>query len=341
MTTGRRWLTAVAATAFVLVAAAFAYGWETQSGYYALLPDNAHPASTSCTPPAASRRRTDTGFYFVDVSELHANLIQKLWAEHLVEGARWCPTARSSRPASRTSSACARTCRDDRLPGDGTGGGRAGAGEAGADRTAGRPDRWRSRTGYPADKAGIAAWRHHHRGQRASRALGRRPDGRDEAGDAGAVRAAEAAGQGDVTLATMASKDPPPHALIGGVDRRRGAGRQGAGARSTFSTGDIGGPSAGLAFALEIYDSLSGRTPAGRAQDRRHRRARPGRRGARDRRRRPEDDRRDRGRRGHLPGARRAELQGRQAGRARPHPGDRRDKFHAGACGDPGASPAR
>ena len=26
-----------------------------------------------------------------------------------------------------------------------------------------------------------------------------------------------------------------------------------------FSTGSIGGPSAGLAFALEIYDSLSGR----------------------------------------------------------------------------------
>ena len=41
--------------------------------------------------PAASRRPTGSGFYFVDVNELQANLIQKLWAEHLVEGAQLVP----------------------------------------------------------------------------------------------------------------------------------------------------------------------------------------------------------------------------------------------------------
>jgi hypothetical protein len=53
-----RW-SLVGAAAFFLVLAVGAYGWTTQSGYFALLPDNAHPAATSSTHRAASRRPMD------------------------------------------------------------------------------------------------------------------------------------------------------------------------------------------------------------------------------------------------------------------------------------------
>ena len=43
------------------------------------------------------------------------------------------------------------------------------------------------------------------------------------------------------------------------VDRRRRARSADSRCTVSFSTRRIGGPSAGLAFALEIYDSLSGR----------------------------------------------------------------------------------
>jgi PDZ domain-containing protein len=64
--------------------------------------------------------------------------------------------------------------------------------------------------------------------------------------------------KGEVTLATVASKDKPPHALIGvSIGDAVHVGKVPVPVK--FTTGDIGGPSAGLAFALEIYDSLSGR----------------------------------------------------------------------------------
>jgi len=45
-----RWPAAVAA-GFALAICAFAYGWETQSGYYAFLPDPAHPAAKVVAHP--------------------------------------------------------------------------------------------------------------------------------------------------------------------------------------------------------------------------------------------------------------------------------------------------
>jgi PDZ domain-containing protein len=63
---------------------------------------------------------------------------------------------------------------------------------------------------------------------------------------------------GTVTLATTTSPDKPPHAIIGvSIGDAVRVGR--VPVPVSFSTGGIGGPSAGLAFALEIYDSLSGR----------------------------------------------------------------------------------
>ena len=85
-----RW-SLVGAAAFFLVLAVGAYGWTTQSGYFALLPDNAHPAANVVHAPGGKPPADGSGFYFVDVNELQANLIQKLWAEHLVEGAQLVP----------------------------------------------------------------------------------------------------------------------------------------------------------------------------------------------------------------------------------------------------------
>jgi hypothetical protein len=45
-----RW-SLVGAAAFFLVLAVGAYGWTTQSGYFALLPDNAHPAANVVHAP--------------------------------------------------------------------------------------------------------------------------------------------------------------------------------------------------------------------------------------------------------------------------------------------------
>src|SRR5262249_22537244 len=81
----------VAAIAFALVAAAFTYGWQTPSRYYALLAEPAPPAANVVHAPGGKPPADGTGFYFVDVNLLHANLIQKLWAEHLVDGADLVP----------------------------------------------------------------------------------------------------------------------------------------------------------------------------------------------------------------------------------------------------------
>src|SRR4029078_7347984 len=65
---------------------------------------------------------------------------------------------------------------------------------------------------------------------------------------------------GNVTVGTIASTDHPPRARVWvSIGDAVHVGQIPIPVR--FSTGSIGGPSAGLAFALEIYDSLSGRQP--------------------------------------------------------------------------------
>ena len=113
----------------------------TQSGYFAL-PARQRPPGRQRRPRAgrASRRPTASGFYFVDVNELQANLIQKLWAEHLVEGAAAGARQPDPRAGPVQPAAHHRGLRgDDQLPADRAGGSRARA----------RASRCRSRSWAP------------------------------------------------------------------------------------------------------------------------------------------------------------------------------------------------
>ena len=252
-----RWPAAVAA-GFALAICAFAYGWETQSGYYAFLPDPAHPAAKVVHAPGGRPPAEGTGFYFVDVNLLHANLIQKLWAEHLVDGAALVPDREILAPgqsnqqretqdmhamtsSQETAQVVAERALGDKVPIQ-----RQGALILAVER------------GDPADKAGI------------------RPGDVITAANGVAVHSDQdllnamrsvTPGQrvpftfkdaGAVTIPTIASTTPPRHAIIG-VSVGDAVHIGTLPVHVHFSTGDIGGPSAGLAFALEIYDSLSGR----------------------------------------------------------------------------------
>jgi PDZ domain-containing protein len=252
-----RWsLVGVAALFLVLVVGA--YGWTTESGYFALLPDNAHPAANVVHAPGGKPPADGSGFYFVDVNELQANLIQKLWAEHLVEGAQLVPDnqvlapgqsdqehitedARAMTNSQQTAQVVAERALGKQVPIE----------KLGAQLLGIQP-------GDPAAKAGLKP------GDIVTAANGRPVH---TAGDL--IRAMQPVkpGQlahltlkqaGNVTVGTIASTDHPPRALIGvSIGDAVHVGHIPIPVR--FSTGSIGGPSAGLAFALEIYDSLSGR----------------------------------------------------------------------------------
>ena len=55
-----RWPVALA-VAFAVVAAGFTYGWETQSGYYALWPDTAHATAQYLRVPGGQPPKPGTG----------------------------------------------------------------------------------------------------------------------------------------------------------------------------------------------------------------------------------------------------------------------------------------
>ena len=68
-----RW---IAAIVLAVIAAGLVYGWESQSGYYAIWPDKAHPAAQYVHVPDGKAPAPDSGFYFVDVHVLEANRIE-------------------------------------------------------------------------------------------------------------------------------------------------------------------------------------------------------------------------------------------------------------------------
>jgi Lon-like protease len=258
MSTARRWLTVIVMAAFALVAALFVYGWETQSGYYALLPDNAHPAVNVVHASGGRPPADGTGFYFVDVSELHANLIQKLWAEHLVEGAELVPDRAILAPGESNTQHLTQDMHAMT--------GSQQTARVVAERALGKPvpiarlgaQLLAIENGFPAAKAGLQP------GQIVTGANGRPVHSASDLIAAmkpvkpGQPVQLKIAHKGDVTVATVASKDTPPHALIGvQIGDAVHVGKVPVPVK--FTTGNIGGPSAGLAFALEIYDSLSGR----------------------------------------------------------------------------------
>jgi PDZ domain-containing secreted protein len=196
-----------------VAAATVTWAWNTDSGYYAFLPDEAHPTAPIIKVPGEKPQAPGSGLYFVDVSILKANEVQRLWAEHLVDGATLVPSdhilapgeneqqrLRSDQRAMADSKTTAQVVAERALGMD------VKIDKLGAQITALAP-------GYPAEKAGVKP------GQIITKAQGRPVDDAAQLVDA------------------LAPVKP-----------------------GQSSTPGIGGPSAGLAFALEIYDALSNRT---------------------------------------------------------------------------------
>ncbi len=248
----------VLAVAFALPSGGLLYGWETQSGYYAFLPDPAHPAAQVVHVAGEQQPAQGSGFYFVDVNLLQANLIQKLWAEHLVDGAALVPDSQILSPGQSNQQ---RVSEDMRAMTSSQQ-----TAQVVAERALGKPvtidplgaQLVAIENGLPAARAGIkagdivtAANGHqvHSAADLISAMSGVKP---------GAQVQLVLTKAGSVTLTTVANSKLPGRALIGvSIDDAVRVGR--IPIPVTFSTGGIGGPSAGLAFSLEIYDALSGR----------------------------------------------------------------------------------
>jgi Lon-like protease len=252
-----RWPVVLAAS-FALVGAGGTYGWMTDSGYFAFLPDPAHPADQVVHVPGGTPPRDDTHFYFVDVNLLQANLIEKFWAEHLVDGASLVPEHDVLAPgqsdqqriqqdmSAMMSSQQVAQVVAERALGKPVQILRLGAQVAGVEK------------GFPADKAGISpgaviTQANGHPIRSASDLI--RVLSRIKIGDAVRLVLKK---EGVKTVRTVASPQNPRKPIIGvSIGDAVRVGR--IPVKVKFSTGGIGGPSAGLAFALEIYDSLSGR----------------------------------------------------------------------------------
>lgn len=252
-----RWPIASAA-AFALLAGGFTYGWETQSGYYAVWPDTAHPAVSAVRVPGGTAPSAGSGFYFVDVHVLQANLLEQQYFSHFVSGADLIPVA------------------DELVPGE-------------SETQRRHIDLQAMATSQQIAQAVAEHALGHKIGYRSLGLFVTDVAPHDPAAVAG-VKA------GDVLLDVNGIRVPTPTALTNATSgirpgqtatyTFRNAGKKqlrtvaapGAGDRAIigigvgeavrithlpihvhFSTRGIGGPSAGLAFTLEIYDSLSGR----------------------------------------------------------------------------------
>jgi Lon-like protease len=251
-----RWPIALA-VAFAIVAAGFTYGWETQSGYYAFLPDPAHPLAKVVHAQGGKAPAKDTGFYFVDVNLLHANLIQKFWAEHLVDGASLVPDKEILAPGQSNQQrvhedlhAMTTSQETDKVV---------------AERALGKKVPILRQgalllgivSGDPAAKAGLQP------GTIVTSVNGQPVhSAQDLIDDMHPVKPGQSVrltlSKGDPVRVRTIASPKPVHAIIGvSVGDAVRIGKLPVPVK--IDTGDIGGPSAGLGFALEIYDSLSGR----------------------------------------------------------------------------------
>ncbi len=252
-----RWPVAFAASA-ALALGVGVYGWATQSGYFAFLPDQAHPTVNAVTVPGGKPPAPGSGFYFVDVKLLQANLIEKYWAEYLVHGASLVPDKEVLAPGQ---SETQRVHEDFQAMATSQE-----TAQAVAERAAGLKVQLvplGAQIAYlypnmPAQKAGIEV------GDIITAINGRKVANATQMTSAmsgiapgQSVRLALRRGK-TVTVTTV--RDPKDHsrALVGvGIADAVHIGR--IPVHVHFSTAGIGGPSAGLAFALDIYDSLTGR----------------------------------------------------------------------------------
>jgi PDZ domain-containing protein len=254
----RRWPAALAAVVLILLGV-LAWAITTPSGYYVFWPDEAHPAVDYLHVPGGQKPAGRSGFYFVDVHELEANKLEEFWGRHLQDGADLVPVRDLRAPGT---SETQRVHRDFQAMADSQR-----TAEVVAEQALGKPVKL-ARLGaliyavsprLPAAKAGIQAGdiitafdghpvRTEHDLIRLTAGL--------SPGDTGEYTFRDA---GEKTLRTVASTDGKHRAIIGvaigdAVRIRR------IPVHVRYTIHGIGGPSAGLAFALEIYDSLSGRT---------------------------------------------------------------------------------
>lgn len=252
-----RWPLAVA-IAFAIVAVATTYGWETQSGYYALWPDKAHSTAQYLQVPGGKPPAAGTGFYFVDVHELQANLLEEAYFRHFVDGASLVPATQELQPgqsdqqrqhidlqAMSTSQQIAQAVAEKAL------GMKVGMSNVAIQVAAVQPH-------DPAAVAGvqpgalITAVNGHtvHSFTQLERLTSTVTPGQ-------VVRYTFDPG-GTKAITTIADPANKQHAIIGiGIVQQVRVTHLPVHVKFLFH--DIGGPSAGLAFTLDIYDSLSGR----------------------------------------------------------------------------------
>jgi PDZ domain-containing protein len=240
-----------------VIAAGLIYGWTSQSGYYAIWPDKAHPAAQYVIVPHGKAPAAGTGFYFVDVHLLEANRIEAQYFKHLVDGAQLIPV-KYERPAGQTQQqfqaadlqAMDSSQRVAQAVAERALGMKVGIKRLGLTVTYVDPH-------YPAAKAGVKAGE-----------VLQKIDGHPVFSNADLEQATADVNAGDTTSYTFSGLGTKQIRTVAAPGSKRGIIGIGIAdaARIThipikvkFNTADIGGPSAGLAFTLEIYDSLSGR----------------------------------------------------------------------------------
>jgi PDZ domain-containing protein len=254
----RRWPAVLAVVAVVILGV---LGWAitTPSGYYVFWPDEAHPTVDYLHVPGGEKPAGRSGFYFVDVHELEANKLEEFWGRHLQDGADLIPARDLRAPGVSESQ---RVHRDFQAMADSQR-----TAEVVAEQALGKPVKlarlgalvYAVSSGLPAAKAGIQA------GDVITAV-----DGHPVRTEHDLIRLTSGLSPGDTaeytfrdagtkTLRTVASTDGKHRAIIG-VAIGDAVRIQRIPVHVRYTIHGIGGPSAGLAFALEIYDSLSGRT---------------------------------------------------------------------------------
>jgi Lon-like protease len=255
----RRAWPAILAVLALVIAAALIWAWRTPSGYFVLWPDKAHPAAVYLHVPGGKAPASGSGFYFVDVHELEANKLEELWGRYLVHGATLVPDREVVVPGESEQQ---RVHQDFQAMDTSQV-----VAEAVAEKALGRDVVIRHlgalveqvSPGLPAAKAGVEA------GDVITAV-----DGHPVSSSARLISLTRSLRPGDIVtytfsdlgtkrLRTVASSEGGKRRAIIGVavadDVRVGR----IPVKVHYTITGIGGPSAGLAFALEIYDSLSGR----------------------------------------------------------------------------------
>ena len=251
-------LLALFGAALIALLVVAAYAWETPSGYYAIWPDTAHPADRYLAIPGGEPAAAGSGFYFVDVRIEDANLIEQFWAEHLVDGGGLIPVVQVRPPGQSdtryTQISFQQMATSQQIA------------QYVAERALHLPVRLAGTglvvaavsRGLPAAAAHVQpGWTittvNGHPVRSAAALFAVRARIRP-----GQVVRYGFAGHGTLAIRTVADPARRSRAIIG-IDIAENVRITNIPVHVRFRTQGIGGPSAGLAFALEIYDSLGGR----------------------------------------------------------------------------------